>query len=250
MAAQVVVAGESERAGGDEAGDVAALFVADACEQCEQRGRMGWKFGLCGAAALLAIAEAEVVGSDVLVERGFGLEGGAAGVVAIPGTEVVVLGLAECVGVAEESELLLVNGLDVDGEVVLSVEDAVAVRPGTGKLRLFGRIRVHRVEVGSECTGVLELLPALCAFRWMMLLGVRSEFLEGCERDGSAFLRWVVGVGAGIGRQAKHTEMALFLVVAMHSAPMPPERSFGLEATCTLAACVWVHKGARIGLDF
>ena len=172
VAAQVVVAGEAKGAGGEEAGDVAAVFVADASEQGEQRGGMGLGLGFCGAAALLAVAETEVVRSDVLVEGGFGLEGGAAGVVAIPGTEVVVFGLVERVGVAEEPELLLVHGLDVDGEIVLPVEDAVAVGPGTGKLWLLGGICVHCVEVRSEGAGVLERLPTLGTLGRMMLLGV------------------------------------------------------------------------------
>ena len=90
MAAQIAVHVEAVVTGFDQAGYVAAQLVAYACEQREHRGVL-FLVGLCGFALLLAVAETEVVGADVLVERGFGFEGDAAGVFAGPGLEVCVL---------------------------------------------------------------------------------------------------------------------------------------------------------------
>jgi hypothetical protein len=180
MAAQITIHVEAELARIHQTSNVSVLAIAHAGEHTEHGG-FGFLFGFGGFTELFAVAEPEVVGSDVLVERGFGFEGCAAGIFAVPVFEVVVFGVVEGVGSACVASFFVVYSLDVDGEVVLAVEDAGAVWLWARVLWLLCRVCVDSVEVGPKVRIVLEALTAFGALGWVALLDMRNEFFLRCE---------------------------------------------------------------------
>lgn len=122
-----------------------------------------------------------MVGSNVLVEGRFGFERGTTCIFAVPVPEVFVFGILERVGQTEISWLVVVYGLYVDGEVVFSIEDAVAARFWAWIMALLQRVGVDGVHVGFEVRFVLEALAALRAFGRVALLDMRCERFVGFE---------------------------------------------------------------------
>jgi hypothetical protein len=201
---------------------------------------------------LFAVTETQVVGADVLVERGFGFEGCAAGVLAGPGLEVVVFGGEESGGSTCVAGLFVVDGLDVHGEVVLAVEDAGAVWLGAWVLGLLGGVGVDGVEVGPEVRVVLEALTAFCALGWVELLDMRDEFLLCCERhklwrrfDHVARIR-VQRLGSWT--CTYHAEQTMLLLAWMDLESVSLECTLRLVAVHASVTSLRVHEGARVGL--
>lgn len=195
-----------------------------------------------------------MVGADVLVEGGFGFEGYPACVVAVPVLEVFVLGGLQSVGGADVSGLMFVDSANVDGEVVLAVEGAVAVWFRTWVLGLLGGITMYCLEMGPEVDVALEPLATLCALWWVTFSHMGVKLSLGCEGE---YRSWSVGCVAGIRLEhfrlgswfsTYHAEQRVLLSSLVDLVYMPLEGALGLIAMGTLVACVGVDKGARVWL--
>lgn len=123
-----------------------------------------------------------MVRADVLVERGFGLEGRPAGIVAVPALKVWVLGGLYGVGGAYVLALLVVDCLDVNVEVVFSIEDAVAALPWAGESGLVRWVGVDRLVMAFKVGWIFELGVTEGASWLVEFAHVGRKRVVGCER--------------------------------------------------------------------